>query len=126
MHEALGAEDAAALEQRLRALPDLPSLLLRLDVGGTLDLTARADLEQRRKGVEAALFWLAWDLGRLHVRPTAEDLEQIDFHGVLREAAERLRGEAEDLSLPAARRRRAEEALVQLFVMTRDARGQAA
>ena len=120
------AEDAAALEQRLRALPDLPSLLLRLDVGGTLDLTARADLEQRLKGLEAALFWLVWDLGKLHVRPTAEDLEQIDFHGVLREAAERLRGEAEDLSLPAAQRRRAEEALVQLFVMTRDARGQAA
>lgn len=120
------AEDAAALEQRLRALPDLPSLLLRLDVGGTLDLTARADLEQRLKGLEAALFWLAWDLGNLHVRPTAEDLEQIDFHGVLREAAERLRSEAEDLSLPAAQRRRAEEALVQLFVMTRDARGQAA
>lgn len=119
-------EDAAALEQRLRALPDLPSLLLRLDVGGTLDLTARADLEQRLKGLEAALFWLAWDLGNLHVRPTAEDLEQIDFHGVLREAAERLRSEAEDLSLPAAQRRRAEEALVQLFVMTRDARGQAA
>ncbi len=120
------AEDAAALEQRLRALPDLPSLLLRLDVGGTLDLTARADLEQRLKGLEAALFWLARDLGNLHVRPTAEDLEQIDFHGVLREAAERLRSEAEDLSLPAAQRRRAEEALVQLFVMTRDARGQAA
>lgn len=120
------AEDISGLEQRLRRLPDLPNLLVKLDIAGTLDLTARADLEQRLKSLEAALFWLAWDLEKLHVRPTAEDLEQIDFQGVLREAAELLRGEAANPDLAPARRRRAEEALVQLFVMTRDARGHAA
>lgn len=120
------AEDIAGLEQRLRSLPYLPNLLVKLGVAGTLDLTARADLEQRLKGLEAALFWLAWDLERLHVRPTAEDLEQIDFQGVLREAAELLRSKAESLDLAPAERRRAEEALVQLFVMTRDARGSTA
>ena len=72
------------------------------------------------------MFWLETDLDGLHVRPTAEDLEQIDFRGVLREAAELLKAEAENPAASTAERRRAEEALVQLFVMTRDGREQAA
>ena len=43
-----------------------------------------------------------------------------------REAAELLRTQAEDPDASVAARRRAEEALVQLFVMTREHRGQAA
>jgi len=121
-----GAADLAGLEARLRGLPDLSRLLMRLTLGGTLDLTARADLSQRMAGLEAAMFWLESDLEGLHVRPTREDLEQIDFHGVLREAAELLKAEAEDPGASVAARRRAEEALVQLFVMTREHRGQAA
>jgi hypothetical protein len=50
-----------------------------------------------------------------------EDLEKIDFGGVLREAAERLKAEAANPAASDAERRRAEEALVQLFVMTRAA-----
>ena len=50
------------------------------------------------------------------------DFEQIDFQGVLREAAELLKAEAQNAASSAADRRRAEEALVQLFVMTKDAR----
>jgi type II secretory pathway component PulJ len=99
---------------------------MRLEVSGALDLTARAELAQRLAGLEAAMFWLETDLSRLHVRPTAEDLEKIDFQGVLREAAEQLRAEAADEALSPALRRRAEDALVQLFVMSRDAKGQAA
>lgn len=120
------ADDIDSLEQRLRAVPDLSSLLMRLSLRGSLDLTARAALQQRLQGLEAAMFWLVHDLDGLHLRPTPEDLEQIDFQGVLREAAELLKAEAENPALPAAQRRRAEEALVQLFVMTRDHRGHAA
>lgn len=121
-----GMEDLAGLEARLRAHDDLSRLLLRLDMRGTLDLTARADLEARLASLEAALFWLEADLEALHVRPTLADLEKIDFGGVLREAAELLKAQAENPAASTAERRRAEEALVQLFVMTRDGRGQAA
>jgi DNA repair exonuclease SbcCD nuclease subunit len=124
--ELSSADDLDGLEARLRLLPDLSSLLMRLDLRGTLDLTARADLERRLAALEAAMFWLEPDLAGLHVRPTLADLEKIDFDGVLREAAEMLRAEAENPAASTAERRRAEEALVQLFVMTRDSRGEAA
>ena len=120
------AADLDGLEARLRALPDLTRLLMRLELRGTLDLTARADLERRLAALEAAMFWLAPDLAALHIRPTMADLEKIDFDGVLREAAEKLRQQAEDQALVPAERRRAEEALVQLYLLTRDSRGEAA
>ena len=44
----------------------------------------------------------------------------------LREAAEKLRQQAENVAASPAERRRAEEALVQLFLLTRDSRGEAA
>jgi DNA repair exonuclease SbcCD nuclease subunit len=113
------AEELDGLEARLRALPDLSSLLMRMDLTGTLDLTARAALSQRLASLEAAMFWLEPDLTGLHVRPTLEDLEQIDFGGVLREAAEKLKEQAENLAASAVERQRAEDALVQLFVLTR-------
>lgn len=119
------AEDLDGLEAKLRALPDLTRLLMRLDVAGTLDLTARADLERRLAGLEAAMFWLEPDLSELHLRPTLADLEQIDFDGVLREAAEKLKAQAEDEAASPAQRRRASEALVQLYLLTRDTRGDA-
>ncbi|WP_161957090.1 metallophosphoesterase family protein [Aestuariivirga litoralis] len=120
------AADLEGLERRLRALPDLPNLLMRLDLTGTLDLTARADLARRLAALEAAMFWLEPDLEALHVRPTLADLEKIDFDGVLREAAETLRLQAENAGLGPVERRRAEEALVQLYLLTRDSHGEAA
>ncbi|MFN4142741.1 exonuclease SbcCD subunit D [Aestuariivirga sp.] len=125
--EITAARDLDGLEERLRLIPELPSLLMRLDLRGTLDLTARADLSNRLAALEAAMFWLEPDLSGLHVRPTLDDLERIDFGGVLREAAELLKAEAENPAANPVERRRAEEALVQLFVMTRESgRGQAA
>lgn len=121
--------DAAGLdglEARLRALPDLSSLVLRLHLTGTLDLTARAGLARRLASLEAAMFWCEPDLAALHVRPTLADLETIDFDGVLREAAEKLRQQAENEAASPVERRRAEEALVQLYLLTRDGRGEAA
>lgn len=124
--ELSGAADLDGLEARLRGLPDLSQLLLRLDLRGTLDLTARADLQRRLAALEAAMFWFEPDLAALHVRPTMADLEKIDFDGVLREAAEKLKQQAENATASPAERRRAEEALVQLYLLTRDSRGEAA
>ncbi len=117
------ADELDGLEARLRALPAPSSLLLRLTLEGTLDLTARADLARRMASLEAAMFWLETDLSALHVRPTLEDLEQIDFGGVLREAAETLKAQAENQAAGAVERKRAEDALVQLFVLTRSREG---
>ena len=99
---------------------------MRLDLRGTLDLTARADLERRLATLEAAMFWLEPNLTGLHLRPTLADLEKIDFDGVLREAAEQLKQQAENAALTPLERRRAEDALVQLYLLTRDNRGEAA
>jgi len=120
------AADLDGLEARLRAIPDLTGLLMRLTVKGTLDLTARADLDHRLAALEAAMFWLEPNLAGLHVRPTLADLEKIDFDGVLREAAETLKLQAENAALNPVERRRAEEALVQLYLLARDSRGEAA
>lgn len=85
-----------------------------------MPLAGRADLDRYLSGLHAAMFHLATDLDGLFARPTASDLEAIDFGGVLREAAETLKTMADDPTKSAAERRRAENALVQLFVMTAD------
>ena len=112
--------DLADLEARLRALPSLSATVLRLRLAGTLALAGRAELDRRLAGLAAAVFHLDADLSALSARPTAADLEAIDFGGVLRQAADRLRGLAEDDGRPADQRRRAENALVELYLMAAD------
>lgn len=112
--------DAAALddlEAQLRALPDASRTLLRLKLSGTLPLAERTRLDGRLGRLEAALFDLRADLSALRVRPTDADLETIDFSGVLRQAADRLKAQADDPALTAEARRRAGDALVELFVL---------
>ena len=115
------AADLDSIEARLRALPDLSTLLLKLNVTGALPLAVRAELDHRQSRLEAAMFWLDLDLEGLMVRPTLEDFERIDFQGVLREAAESLKAMAEDQAQSAQIRHRAEEALVQMFLMAQQA-----
>ena len=105
------------LETRLRGLPDLSSTILRLWLKGTLQLTGRAELDRRLLGIGAAMFHLDVDDTGLAIRPSAADLELIDFGGVLRHAADRLKAVAEDAAVGPVEKRRAEDALVQLFVM---------
>lgn len=112
------------LETRLRALPDLSSTILRLRLKGTLPIAGRTELDRRLSGLAAAMFSLDPDYSALVVRPTSADLEAIDFGGVLRQAAERLKAMAEDESKDADERRRAEDALVQLFVTAAGTRGE--
>jgi hypothetical protein len=100
----------------LRGEPDLARAIVRLKLEGALPIAAYADLQRRLVDLEAAVFHLDVDQIKLAVRPTQADLESIDFDGVLARAADRLKGTLEDLAQPLDARRRAEEALVDLFL----------
>jgi len=115
--ERLDDERALAdLDQRLRSEPELPRLILRLKIEGSLPLAAHAAFQRRMTDLKAAVFHLDLDQDALTARPTEADLEAIDFDGVLRRSADRLRSVIEDSAAAAELRRRAEEALVELYV----------
>jgi DNA repair exonuclease SbcCD nuclease subunit len=104
------------LEGRLRSETDLPRLILRLRIEGTLPLSAHAELRRRCIELEAALFHLDLDETKLAVRPTQADLEAIDFDGVLRRSADRLKQIVDDPTQSAELRHRAENGLVELYL----------
>lgn len=106
----------ADLDQRLRNDPDLSSLILRLRIEGSLPLAAHAAFQRRMVDLEAAVFHLDLDQAALTARPTQADLEAIDFDGVLRRAADRLKSVIDDSAASPGLRRRAEEALVELYL----------
>lgn len=106
----------ADLDQRLRNDPNLPRLILRLRVEGSLPLAAHAAFQRRMADLEAAVFHLDLDQAALTARPTQADLEVIDFDGVLRRAADRLKSVIDDSAASPELRRRAEEALVELYL----------
>jgi DNA repair exonuclease SbcCD nuclease subunit len=112
-------DDEGALvdfDQRLRDEPDLSRLVLRLRVEGSLPLVTHAAFQRRMADLEAAVFHLDLDQASLTVRPTQADLEAIDFDGVLRRSADRLKNVIDDSAASPELRRRAEEALVELYV----------
>jgi len=110
------AADLPDLETRLRAIPALSSTILRLRLKGVLPLAGRAELDRMLAGLSAAMFSLDTEDSGLVSRPTEQDLESIDFGGVLRHAAERLKTMAEKADA-STDKKRAEDALVHLFVM---------
>lgn len=110
--------DIAVIDAKIRELTDLSAVVMRLKLTGSLPLEARAALDGQLAGLDAAMTHLDIQLGDLHVRPTQEDIERIDFDGVLREAAGTLRALAEDASRGAAERRHAGDALVELFLLS--------
>jgi DNA repair exonuclease SbcCD nuclease subunit len=115
--ERLDEEGALAdLDQRLRNEPDLSRLILRLRIEGSLPLAAHTAVQRRMADLEAAVFHLDVDQASLTARPTQADLEAIDFDGVLRRSAERLKSVIHDSAASPALRRRAEEALIELYV----------
>ena len=109
--------DVQALETRLRNLsPDLSTLLLRLQVEGTLDLHAREFFEQRiHVGLGSAFRVLRLEAANLHLKPSSADLEAIDHTGFVRTAADQLASQADDLKNP--HRELAAEALQRLYVL---------
>jgi DNA repair exonuclease SbcCD nuclease subunit len=117
-HLTSGAE-LADLENRLRSASDLPRMVLRLHLEGALPIAAFAQLQHHLIDLEAAVFHLAVDQSALATRPTESDLEAIDFDGVLRRCADRLRSLGDDGALDV--RHRAEEALVELYLRVADA-----
>lgn len=112
--------ELADLDQRLRNEQDLPRLILRLRLEGTLPLAAHAELQHRLVDLEAAVFHLELDQGALVARPTEADLEAIDFDGVLRRSADRLKAMVDDPAQSAEMRRRAEDALIELYLRVVD------
>jgi DNA repair exonuclease SbcCD nuclease subunit len=106
----------ADLDQCLRSEPDLSGLILRLRIEGSLPLSAHAAFQRRMDDLEAAVFHLDLDQAALTARPTEADLEAIDFDGVLRRSADQLRSVIEDSAAAPELRRRAEEALVELYI----------
>ena len=111
-------EQLPDLELRLRATADLSATIMRLTLIGALPLSCHAELDKRLLSLSAAMFWLDADRSRLTARPTAADLERIDFDGVLRGAAEELRSLSDDETKDPATRKRADDALIELFLLT--------
>ena len=108
----------ADLEQRLRGEPDLSRLMVRLKLEGALPITDYAELQRRLLDLEAAVFHLDADTSALAPRPSEADLEAIDFDGVLRRCADRLKSLAEDTAQQPETRHCAEDALVELYIRT--------
>ncbi|MFB9268364.1 exonuclease SbcCD subunit D [Bradyrhizobium erythrophlei] len=109
-------EASADLDRRLREEPDLSRLVLRLKLEGSLPLAAYGAFRRRMIDLDAAVFDLDLDEASLAARPTLADLEAIDFDGVLRRSADRLKKIVDDSSAAPDLRRRAEEALVELYL----------
>ena len=112
--------ELADLDQRLRSEQDLSRLILRLKLEGTLPLAAHAELQRGLVDLEAAVFHLDLDQTALVARPTEADLEAIDFDGVLRRSADRLKAMVDDPAQNAETRRRAEDALIELYLRVVD------
>ena len=91
-------------------------LILTLALSGATTLTVRKVIDQWIERLQAAVCHLDIDDSSLRVRPDDTDLELIDFDGVLRRVAERLRTQMNDANLPEAERRVAEDALVSLYI----------
>lgn len=104
------------LETRLREQGDLSRMIMRLRIEGTLPFAAYAELQNRLIDLRAAVFHLDADLSGIMARPTQADLEAIDFDGVLRRSADRLHAIVNNGEEPVDLRRRAEEALIELYV----------
>ena len=90
------AEDIALLEHKLRNLSsDLTRALVNLKLSGALSLADLTLFEERIvEGAGAALHHLQIDRGQLYPEPTDDDLDSIDPGGIVRAAADKLRGMA--------------------------------
>lgn len=90
-------EDVDLLEHKLRNLNgDLNHTLVDLKLSGSLSLADLQHFEERIiEGAAAALFHLRIDREHLFPEPTDDDLDSIDPGGIVRAAADRLRGMVE-------------------------------
>lgn len=108
------ADDLTALLRDLA--PGIPrhNLVARLKLSGLLTLGERVQVRERLESELAnEVRWLDLQTGDLYARPTDSDLAEIDAHGVLRVAADRLRAMASEGG-PTARQ--ASAALERLYI----------
>lgn len=92
-----GAEDIAPRIAALAPGIERKHLVARLHLSGLVPLAERVTLRRLLEdGLAHEIRWLDLDLADLMTRPTETDLSEIDAHGELRDAAERLRAMAED------------------------------
>lgn len=109
-------DQLAAQEAALRhADAPLSKLVLDLAVTGAVSIAGRRRIDDWVERLQAAVFHLDADLD-LRIRPDPDDLESIDFDGVLRRVAETLRERAGDETLALADRQTAEESLMTLYL----------
>ena len=87
-------EDVGLIEHKLRNLNgDLNHTLVDLKLSGALSLANLLHFEEQIvEGAAAALYHLRIDRGQLFPEPTDDDLDSIDPGGIVRAAADRLRG----------------------------------
>ncbi|MDQ2860061.1 MAG: DNA repair exonuclease [Pseudomonadota bacterium] len=99
-------------------------LVARVTLTGLVTLAERVAIRERLEdGLAHEIRWLDLRLGDLFARPSDNDLADIDAHGVLRVAAERLLSMSEDAG-PAGRR--AATALERLYIEHQRAQKQVA
>lgn len=109
-------DQLAVLEAALRRDDaSLSRLVLELAVTGAVSIGERRKIDDWLERLQAAIFHLDAELD-LRLRPDPDDLENIDFDGVLRRAAETLRQRAGDETLARATRQTAEDALMTLYL----------
>lgn len=109
--------DQLATEEAALRAADIPlsKLVLDLAVSGAVSIAGHRTVDDWIERLQAAVFHLDAALD-LRLRPDPDDLESIDFDGVLRRVAETLRQRAGDEALALAERQIAEESLMTLYL----------
>lgn len=92
----------------------------------TVEIEAATELKRCMVDLEAAVFHLNVDQDSLVTRPSKSDLEAIDFDGVLRRSADRLKDMVDDPAQPSAARQLAEEALIEIYLRVTEVQHQEA
>lgn len=113
-------EDLAGVEREIRAMENLSAVVLRAQVAGILSLGGVARLHALLDRLDAAVCHLERDVTGLRIRPSREDLEAIDFDGVLRQVADRLQHRLAVSGLAGTEERIAEQALIRLSRLVRE------
>ena len=109
--------DLDAIEREIRGFESLSAIVLRLQLDGLLSIEGRRRLDAMLERLDANVCHLIRDVDRVRARPTLEDLEAIDFGGVLRQAAHRLQDRLGHPGLTPDEARVAERALIKLCLM---------
>lgn len=110
-----GDEVTRLLASGLPQIDDRHQALVTLSVRGRLRLSERAALETEIMQVVDDFAHFEHDLSALEIEQEAADLDVIDRGGALRQAADQLFAQAENLSLDEAKRRVARLALARLY-----------